>query len=206
MSSDLIQSMDTFPVRADVDGELHAIRLTNHRRIFLKRAYQKDDHGNNATDGDRVAGRTRSKDDWQAIVDVLTSGKPKETFNYLKKRKFRLDRALCTCRCRSSCLPCSDKIVPYCKIVFDIIHSAWVACLERDCQSGGTLSDCNTPSIGAVLSGYCVGTWTLIASMYVCFWRRRTPWRCSLLTGKSMSFLTSLSQHQKLCCARRTSR
>ena len=47
MSSDLIQSMDTFPVRADVDGELHAeIRLTNHRRIFLKRAYQKDDHGN----------------------------------------------------------------------------------------------------------------------------------------------------------------
>jgi len=79
MSSDLIQSMDTFPVRADVDGELHAeIRLTNHRRIFLKRAYQKDDHGNDATDGERVAGRTRSKDDWQAIVDVLTSGKPKQ--------------------------------------------------------------------------------------------------------------------------------
>ena len=150
MSSDLIQSMDTFPVRADVDGELHAeIRLTNHRRIFLKRAYQKDDHGNDATDGDRVAGRTRSKDNWQAIVDVLTSGKPKETFNYLKKRRFRLDRPSAPADA-DPVVYRNDKIVPYCEIVFDIIHSAWVACLERDRQSGGTLSDCNSPSIAAV--------------------------------------------------------
>jgi hypothetical protein len=41
MPSDLIQSMSPYPGSEGVDGGLHAIRLTNHQRIFLKHAYQK---------------------------------------------------------------------------------------------------------------------------------------------------------------------
>jgi hypothetical protein len=147
MSADLIQSMRPDPGSEGVDGGLHAIRLTNHRRIFLKRAYRKDDNGNDAREGIRVSGRTRSKNEWQTIVDILSSGMPKEKHTNLKRLKYRL---VVLPPPADPVVYRGDKILPYCKIVFDVIHSAWVACLERDRESGGMLLDCTTPSIGAV--------------------------------------------------------